>query len=177
MLDGIGDRPGWGRQVHLGVALGTLVAGIVAFASGAAKVGADALHQAGLPAGVAVEVAAAGAALVPIGIVVAVLLTVDAEARFARYAVASAVAVVTGIAVALTSSSPLANPVAIGLYGGGLVVLLGVLVGGVLDASASLTRRDRPRVEYVDRGSTDHVMPSDGGEEDDDIEFLLDDEE
>lgn len=176
MTDGIGNRSGWRRQAQLGVAIATLVAGIVVFASGAARIGADALREAGLSAGLAVEGAAAGAAALPVVIVVAVLATVDAEHRFQQFAIGGGVLVLGGITVAVTSTAPLTDPVAIGLYGGGVAILLGTLVAGVLDSSASATGRDRSNVVYVDRRSIDHVMPSDGGEEDDDLEFPLDDE-
>ncbi|MGM0398548.1 MAG: hypothetical protein ACQEQY_06090 [Halobacteriota archaeon] len=177
MTDGIANRSGWRRRARLGAALGTLVAGVVVLASGAAKMGGDALRNGGLAGGMAVEVAAAGAAALPLVIIVAVLATVGAEHRFQRIAVVGGTLVIGGIAVAATSTSPLTNPVGIGLYGGGVAVLLGALVGGVFDASASTTGSDRPNVEYVDRRTTDHAMPSDGGEEDDDLAFLLDDEE
>ncbi|UWG49136.1 hypothetical protein HSRCO_2880 [Halanaeroarchaeum sp. HSR-CO] len=177
MTDGIGTRSGWRRRARLGVALGTLVAGVIVLASGAAKMGGEALSDAGFSAGMAIEVAAAGAAALPIVIFVAVLATVDADYRFQRFAVVGGTLTIGGIAVAVTSTTPLANPVSIGLYGGGVAVLLGALVGGVLDAFASGTGSDRTNVDYVDRRPTDHAMPSDGGEEDDDLEFLLDDEE
>lgn len=177
MNDGTRGRFGWGRHARLGVALGTLLAGIVVFSSGAAKVGADALRATGVAPDFAVVVAGAVAAVLPLVVVAAVLVTIEAERPFQRIAFAGAIVAVGGIAVAAVTPAPFATPVVVGLYGLGSLLLLSALVGGILAVSRSRSDLDRPMVEYTRTGSTDRVLPSDGGEEDDDLEFPLDDEE
>lgn len=178
MNQGNRGRFGWGRLARLGVALGTLVAGVVVFVSGAAKVGADALRATGVSPDFAFVVAGAGAAVLPLVVVGAVLVTVEADRRFWRIALGGGLLAVGGIGVAAVSPAPFTNPAVVGLYGLGSVLLLVALVGGVLAVSQSRSGLDRPTVEYTRTGPTDGALPSDGGEEeDDDLEFPLDDEE
>lgn len=177
MNDGTGGRSGWGRHARLGVALGTLVAGIVVFTTGAAKVGADAVRTLGVAPDFAVVVAGGGAAVLPLVVVGAVLVTVEADRRFQRIALGGGTLALGGIGIAAVSPTSVVNPVVIGLYGLGSLLLLWSLVGGVLAVTRSRSGSDRPTVEYTRTGPTDAALPSDGGEEDDDLEFPLDDEE
>lgn len=174
MSDRTGDD--WRRSLRVGVAIATLLAGLVVLSSGAARVGADGLRAIGLPSADATVVAAAGAALVPIAILLVVLLSAGVERRYLRYAGVGGALAVVGVGVAMQSSTPFTDPVAVGTYALGALLAVGALVGGAVDDSTP-SKAARSTPGYTARRSTDRITPADGGEEeDDDLEFLIEDE-
>lgn len=178
MTDRRRDRDGWGRPLRLGLAIGTLLAGVVAFSSGAARIGAQALRSIGFAEGLAVQAAAVAAALVPLAVGIATMVVVGAERRHFRLGGVGVVLGVVGIAVGLGSADPLADPAVVALYLGGLVLIVGSLVRGVVTSSSRPpSHRTRHTPGFTRQDTSDHVLPSDGGEEADDLEFPLDDEE
>lgn len=178
MTDRLGENDGWRREARLGVAIATLLAGLVVLAAGAANVGADILQGIGLPSPAAIDVAATVAAAIPIAVVFLVLMSAGVEWRFLRIAGIGGVVSLGGIGVAVQSATPLVDPLAIGLYALGALVAVGALVGGTA-AESTPSVRDRPTPGFTRTRSSDRVVPADGGdeEEDDDLTFPLDDEE
>lgn len=171
MAEGLGD---WWRDLKLGLALATLVAGSIVVASGFANVGAGILQEFGLPSPVATQLGVALAAAIPPTIAVAVLATVGADPRYRGSAILGGGITLGGIGVAMTLS--FVHPVAIGLYAAGLLVIVASLVRGVLGVTEP-DGVDRVTPQYSASRVDNRVTPADGGEDDDDLEFPLDDEE
>lgn len=177
-------RSGWRRLARLGGGFGVLVAGLVVLASGSANVAVRGTQALGIAPGAAREIGYAIGAAIPAVVLVGVSTTVDTEDRYRRVAFVGIGVAVSGLAVGLGTAARFGDPIVTGLYGLGIVVAVGSLVLGSLDSVRSdRTPSAGPTTGYERNPGAgrsrhgDGPLPADGGDEDDDMEFLLDDEE
>lgn len=175
----MGELPGstdsWRGPLKLAGAMALLLAGSMALAAGAANLGTTALIRAGVVPAMADQVAVGLAALLPPLLLYGVLRTVGAPGRFHRYAALGISVAGAGIVVGILSPVLLLDRVAAVLYSVGFLFGLVALTGAVLavdDPSNSANpsfRRSPVR--------TDRVTPADGGADEEDLSFPLDEEE
>ncbi|MFB6069685.1 MAG: hypothetical protein ABEJ76_01570 [Halanaeroarchaeum sp.] len=175
-LTGASDRTTWRRPLRLAFALALLLAGVMVLAAGVAIVGSDALTAVGVSPGVAPDVALAVAAVLPPVILYGVLRSVEAPASYRRYALAGTGTAASGVVLGLVARGLLLDRAAAFLYALGVLLTLVALAGSFV---ADGPRPDRSRPSYRREGARggSGVTPADGGEEDDDLVFHLDDEE
>jgi hypothetical protein len=185
MSDRSGRAPSqWRRLARLGGGFGVLVAGLVVLASGSANVAVRGTQALGITAGAAQEIGYAIGATIPLVVLVGLATTVETEDRYRRVAFAGIGVAVSGLAVGLGTAAGFGDTTVIGLYGLGLVGAVGSLFLGGLDSVRSDRTPSAGPITGYERnpgaGRSRHgdgSLPADGGDEDDDMEFLLDDEE
>lgn len=167
-----------GRPLRLAIGLGLLLAGVMALAAGIANVGADAFVALGLGAEAARNAALGLGAVVPPLVLVGVLHTIDAPGRYQSFAAAGAGLTAVGIVVGLVGDAVVLDEAAVVVYALGILLALLALAGSVVGPDASGARTSTPSFyrSTVGHGPRDGVTPADGGEEDDDLTFPLDDD-
>lgn len=175
-LSGASDRTSWRGPLRLAGALALLLAGVMVLAAGVANVGADVLVAAGLARTVAVDLALGLAAILPPVVLFGVIASVDAPTEYRRYALAGAIVATVGIGAGLLLDGAVANRGAAVLYALGFLLALVALAGSFLADESSGQTRSTPGYTRS-TGSVDRVTPADGGADDDDLSFPLDDEE
>lgn len=184
MSDRSGRRQGERRRlVRFGGGFGVLLAGLVVLASGTANVAVRGIGALGIAPGTTREIGYAIGAVIPLVVLAGVSTTIDTETRYRRL-VFVAIAVATGgIAVGLGTSAGVDDAVVTGLYGLGVAVATVTLFhGGLESIRSNRTPSARPSTGYernrvADRSRPgDGSLPADGGDEDEDLEFPLDEE-
>lgn len=180
MIDRWGtDASGWRRDARLGLAAGTLLAGVVAAATGAASVVTDAAGATGVAPGVAHEFGLAVGGLVPFVVLLGVVWSLDSQRRAVGGVLVGTSLGVGGIAVGLLTGATVGDPVVTGLYAGGLglaVVAMASRVVTTTGAAATGTDHTSVASSHTRTHGDDRALPSDGGRQDDDLSFPLDDE-
>lgn len=174
----MGELPGssdsWRGPLKLAGAMALLLAGSMALAAGAANVGTTALIRVGVVPAMADQVAVGLAALIPPLLLYGVLRSVGAPGRFHRYAALGISVAGAGIIVGILSPALVLDRIAAGLYSVGFLFGLVALTGAVLAEDASNSANPSFRRSTV---RTDRVTPADGGADDEDLSFPLDEEE
>ena len=175
---------GWRRLARLGGGFGVLVAGVVVLASGSANVAVRSTQALGIAPSAAREIGYAIGAVIPLVVLVGVSTTVGTADRYRGIAFGGIAVAISGIAVGLGTAAGIGDPVVTGLYGLGVTVAVGMLFYGVLESiRTNRTPSPRPTAGY-ERNRTagrsragDGSLPADGGDEDDDLAFPLDEED
>lgn len=161
--------------------MGVVLAALAVLTIGGARLGTEFLHGMGVPREGARQIALATMATIPPILLagVVVLTTTDEKSRL--LGLGGIVMALTGIAVGLPFGFPLVGPVVILFYGGGLLLVLAVIGAGLLrDGTDSVDTTETERVGVLDESigyvDTDS-MPADGGADDSELTFLLDEEQ
>jgi len=172
-LTGVPDRGSWRRPLRLAGGLAVLLAGVLVLAAGVAKVGTDLFVGVGMAHPAASNLAFGIAALIPPVVVLFVLVSVSAPVRSQRLSVAAIVAAAVGIGIGLEFEVALFDRAAAFLYAVGFLFALLAL------ADTFVADRTEPRAGSSYRRTTtgNRVTPADGGADDDDLSFPLDDED
>lgn len=177
-------QSGWRRLARLGGGFGVLVAGLVVLASGSANVAVRGTQALGIGPDVAREIGYAIGAVIPLVVLVGVTTTVGTADRYRRFAFGGISVAVSAIAVGLGTTAGIGDPVVTGLYGIGVTVAVGMLfLGGLESLRSDRPSSTRPTIEYERNRPAgrsragDGPLPADGGDEDDDLAFPLDEEE
>jgi hypothetical protein len=178
----LGDDWGgdWRRLLTLGGGIAILLAGLLALTVGGARVVTSLLVGMGLPTAAAREIAIASVSTIPPVILGGMVVLTKPRGTSRLVGLAGVAIALTGIAVGLPLGFEAALPLVALLYATGVFFVLAVLVHGLVsekgeagtDATSGWSRE-------VSAGSTGTrgAMPADGGDEDDDLTFLLDDED
>ena len=172
----------WRRLLTLAGAVAALLAGLLAITAGGAKLVTSVLVGTGLPEAPARQIAIATSGTLPPVVLGGAIAYFQPARRLQLFGLAGVAVALTGIAVGLPMGFDTIAPIVGVIYGTGLVLVLGALVQGILDGSAS--SGSTPTDEWESgttsgmyRSSRSDAMPADGGEaEDDDLTFLLEDE-
>lgn len=177
-------RPGQDRKrlLLLGGALGVLLAGLVVLSAGAARLGTRVLVEFGIPAVAARQIAIAAASTVPPILLAGTLLTSQEHPRVRLVGLVGVAIALTGVAAGLPLNFQTGVWITGGVYGIGLLLVLasvlhGLVVGDDGSATGRTTgwTRDSSATGSV-RAPGSGPMPADGGEEDGELSFLLEDE-
>lgn len=179
MSDRSGGTDGdWRRVARLGGGFGVLVAGFVVLGVGSANVVTRAIETVGIANGMAREFGFATAAAIPPIVLVGVIASIETQSRYRRLAIVGIGLATIGIAVGVGTPSGIGDPLVTGIYGTGIAMAVATLFSGVLEsASSNRSPSARPTTEYRREAPIDRTLPADGGSEDDDLSFFLDDEE
>ncbi|MFW5918728.1 MAG: hypothetical protein ACOCSF_00850 [Halanaeroarchaeum sp.] len=178
MRDRSGSTDGdWRRLARLGGGFGVLVAGFVVLVAGSANVATRAIETVGLANGAARALGFATAAAIPPIVLLGVLASVEAESRYRRLALVGIGLATFGIVLGIGTSAGIGDPLVTGIYGTGIAMAVATLFSGVLEsATSNRSTSARPTTGYRTDTAVDRTLPADGGTEDDDLEFFLDDE-
>lgn len=173
-LTGVSHRGSWRRPLRLAGGLAVLLAGVLVLAAGTAKVGTDLFVGVGMAHPAASNLAFGIAALVPPLVVALVLVSVSAPRRSQRLGAAAIATAAVGVGIGLEFESVLFDRAAAFLYAIGFLFALLALADtfvadGTRSSSATSYRRET--------GARSRVTPADGGAEDEDLSFPLDDED
>lgn len=175
------DRGGdWRRLLTVGGGIAVLLAGLLALTAGGARVATSLLVGMGLPTAAAREIAIASVSTLPPVVLGGLVVLTRPRGPNRLVGLAGVAVALAGVAVGLPLGFESALPIVAVIYGTGIFFVLAVLVHGFVagdrvaepDSTTGWTRE-------VSAGSnrTGGPMPADGGDEDDDLTFLLDDED
>lgn len=180
-LEAVYPRGRFGRLLAVLGAVGTVLAGVALITIGGAKLGTALLVDLGLPREGARQVAFASVGTVPPVVFAGALAVATSAGRNRLVGLAGVVAALVGIAVALPFGFDTVAPVVALVYGGGLFVAMSALVESLLgrgvDTDGRSNARERTATVDMFRSPDTENLPADGGGDDDDLTFLLDDEE
>lgn len=170
----------WRRHLFLGGALAALLAGLLALTAGSARLATDVLVGMGVPTPAARQIAIATVSTVPPIVLAGALVMTNEVARMRLLGLAGVAIALTGIAVGLPLGFESAFLLVALLYAGGIsVLLLAVVHGFVVDpkpGGGDTTGWSRDATDTFGLGDSG-PMPADGGDEDDDLTFLLENDE
>ncbi|MFB6267790.1 MAG: hypothetical protein ABEI31_09035 [Halodesulfurarchaeum sp.] len=185
-MPGLGEvtREGdWGRWLKLAGAMGLLLAGLAALTAGSARVATDFLVGLGVPLQAAQRIAIVTAATLPPIVLAGTLAYITHSSAVRLFGLGGVALALGAVAVGLPLGLDRVGTLVALLYGVGLFVVVAALVQGTIeDASPAGTgRTGTVSSSDLDMGSFGSpgpgTMPADGGAEDDDLTFLLDDDE
>lgn len=177
------DRGGERRRlVVLAAGIGVLLAGLLAATAGAARLGTTLLAGTGLPTEAARQIAIATASTLPPIVLGGVLVMTQPKGRGRLMGLGGVAIALTGVAVGLPLGFGAAFPLVGFIYATGIFFVLASLLVETVDAGglptagpSSSLGRESGATFYRSTGS--QAMPADGGDEDDDLDFLLETED
>lgn len=174
-----GDRR---RLLILAVGIGALLAGLLAVTAGAARLGTTLLASTGLPTEAARQISIATVSTLPPIVLGGVLVMTQPKGRGRLMGLGGVAIALTGVAIGLPLGFEAALPLVGFVYVTGIFfVLASLLVESVQESGLAAGQRstgmgpDAGATFYRSSGS--EVMPADGGDEDDDLDFLLETED
>lgn len=161
--------------------MGVLIAALAILTIGGARLGTEFLRGMGVPGDGARQIAFATMATVPPIFLAGVVVLTTADEKSRLLGLAGIVMALTGIAIGLPFGFPLVGPIVVLFYVGGLLLVLAVIGAGLLrdgtgSADTTETQRDAVLDESIGYVDTDS-MPADGGADDSELTFLLDEEQ
>lgn len=171
----------WRRYLRLAGALAALLAGLLVLTAGGANLVTGLLVEFGLPLVAARQIAIATVSTLP-PVVLGGTLVMTTGNRQARLVGLAGVAIaLTGVAVGLPLGFASAAPIVALIYGIGIFLVIGSLLHGYLiedqQSSGATAGWRSDSIAGTARGSGSGAMPADGGEDDSDLTFLLEDED
>lgn len=183
----LGDSRGGDVKRTLGMAggVGALLAGLLALTAGGANVLTSILVETGVPSTPARQIAVATVSTLPPVVLGGLLVMTKPKGRGRLVGLAGVAVALTGVAVGLPLGFESALPIVAAVYGTGVFFVLAALVHGMATDEQPGRTDTRPGWQRTGsstlyRSSGNQPMPADGGDEDDDLTFLLggeDDEE
>lgn len=164
--------------------IGPLLAGLLAVTAGAACLGTTLLTGTGLPTEAARQISIATVSTVPPIVLGRVMIMTQPQGRGRLMGLGGVAIALTGVAIGLPLDFEAALPVVGFIYVTGIFFVLASLLveslEGTLPSAQAGTRMGRDARASFYRSSGSELLPADGGNEDDDLDFFLeieDDEE
>lgn len=170
-----GDRR---RLLVLAGGIGALLAGLLAVTAGAARLGTTLLAGTGLPTEAARQIAIATASTLPPIVLGGVLIMTQPEGRGRLMGLGGVAIALTGVAIGLPLGFDAAFTLVAFIYATGIFFVLASLLvesvegSGFPPAGTGAGMGPESGATFY-RSSGSHAMPADGGDEDDDLDFLL----
>ncbi len=184
-MDSLGETDRGGdrrRLLILTGGIGALLAGLLAVTAGAARLGTTLLAGTGLPTEAARQISIATVSTLPPIVLGGVLVMTQPQGRARLMGLGGVAIALTGVAIGLPLGFEAALPLVGFIYVTGIFfVLASLLVESVQDSGLPAGQRstamgpDAGATFYRSSGS--EVLPADGGDEDDDLDFLLETED
>jgi hypothetical protein len=158
-----------------------LLAILTALTIGGARIGTEILREMGVPADGARQIALASVATIPPIVLAGVVVVITDTDTSRLFGLGGTVLALAGIAIGLPFGFHLVGPIVALFYGGGLLIVLLTIGRGLLhdeDITGGTSGGTGggalgESIGYVDSDST----PADGGVDDSELTFLLDEEE
>ena len=174
-----GDRR---RLLVLAGGIGALLAGLLAVTAGAARLGTTLLAGTGLPTEAARQISIATVSTLPPIVLGGVLVMTQPQGRGRLMGLGGVAIALTGVAIGLPLGFEAALPLVGFIYATGIFFVLASLLvesvqGSGLPSGPRGTGMGRDAGASFYRSSGSDVMPADGGNEDDDLDFLLETED
>lgn len=170
----------WRRLVVLALALAALLAGLLALTAGGARLLTSLLEGVGLPGAAARQISIATVSTLPPVILAGTLVMTNGDSRARLVGLVGVAFALTGVAIGLPLGFERAAPVVAAIYGFGLLLVLASLLHGFLTDQPGVGETRTPGWSDTSRSSRRGVSgatPADGGEEDDELSFLLESDE
>lgn len=169
------------RLLVLAGGIGALLAGLLAVTAGAARLGTTLLAGTGLPTEAARQISIATVSTLPPIVLGGVLIMTQPQGRGRLVGLGGVAIALTGVAIGLPLGFEAALPVVGFIYATGIFFVLASLLveslGGSLPTGQAGPRMGRDAGASFYRSSGSEVLPADGGNEDDDLDFLLETED
>jgi hypothetical protein len=172
----------WRRLLSLAGGVAALLAGLLVLTAGAARLGTTALESWGLPTAAARQIAIATVSTLPPVVLGGLLVMTKPEGTGRLVGLGGVALALTGVAIGLPLGFGSTLPLVALIYATGVFFVLASLLMGLVDGDGLPGTSpevgpgsDQGTAMYRSTGS--EALPADGGSEDDDIEFLLDDED
>ncbi|MFB6112844.1 MAG: hypothetical protein ABEJ58_01925 [Halodesulfurarchaeum sp.] len=170
-----------GGILPLVIGLAVLLAGLALLTIGVARVGSSVLVDIGVPPAGASQIAFVTAGTIPPVVLAVTLTTVTDVERTRLVGLAGVLLSLAGIAIGLPFRFATIAPVVGLVYAIGVFVVMFAIVTGVTgterDSRDRDSRWDRSGAVDMFRAPESNRIPADGGDEDSDLSFLLDEEE
>lgn len=180
----LGDSRGGDLKRTLGMAggIGALLAGLLALTAGGANVLTSLLVETGVPSAPARQIAIATVSTLPPVVLGGLLVMTKPKGRGRLLGLGGVALALTGVAVGLPLGFESAFPIVAAVYGTGVFFVLAALVHGMVrdehpGPTDTIHGWQRTDASTLYRSSGSQAMPADGGDADDDLTFLLGDED